>query len=168
MTPACEICIRSHWAKKLVSGLIQGDDLLAMDKLCRDISSYYVVLRVWWNWRFFYLSYSLGIMESWKSHAEDIKGHCHHLVSGPQIQPEKHNSVLWSWGVFRHGKCDRVIRSFPWLIFLILIVASEICIRSHWAKKLVLCFGQWDDLTAKGELGRGIHSYNLMLWIWWN
>ena len=110
-----------------------------------------------------------GIMESWKLHAKGIKGHCHHLVSGPQIEPKPHNSVLWAWaGVLGHGEDDKVIWSFPQLIFLIMNLACKICIRSHWAKKLVSCFGQWDDLMAKGELGRGIHSYNVMLWIWWN
>ena len=53
MTPTCEICVRSQWAKKLVSSLIQWDDPLAMDKLCRGIPSYYAMLRVWWNWWIF-------------------------------------------------------------------------------------------------------------------
>ena len=108
-------------------------------------------------------------MASWKSLAKGIKGHWHHLVPGPQIEPEPHNSVLWAWaGVFGHGKDDKVIQSFPQLISLNMSPACEICIRSHWAKKLVSCFGQWDDLMAKGELGRGIHNYNAILWIWWN
>ena len=140
-----------------------------MDKLCRGIPGYYVVLWVWWNWQFFYLSYSLGIMASWKSHAKGIKGRWHHLVPGPQIETKPHNSVLWAWaGVLGHGKDDKVIWSFPQLIFLNMTLACEICIRSHWAKNLVACFGQWDDLMAKHELGRGIHSYNAMLWIWRN
>ena len=118
---------------------------------------------------FFYLSYRLGIMVSWKSLAKGIKGHWHHLVPAPQIEPERHNSVLWSWvGVLGHGKDDKVIWSFPWFIFLNMTLACEICIRSHWVEKLVSCLGQWDDLMAKGEMGRGIHSYNVMLWIWWN
>jgi hypothetical protein len=87
--------------------------------------------------------------------------------------------TIWSWGLKLNGSkiimfheleqvylgMENVIRSFdpsPWLIFLILTVACEICIRSHWAKNLLSCFGQWDDLMAKGELGRGIHSYNAM------
>ena len=56
--------------KKLVYGLVQWDDLLDMDKLCRGIPSYYA--RVWWNWHLFYLSYHLGIMASWKSLAKGI------------------------------------------------------------------------------------------------
>ena len=118
---------------------------------------------------FCYLSYRLGIMVNSKSLGKDIKGHWHHLVPRPQIEPEPHNSVMWAWtGVPGNGEDDKVIQSFLWLIFVILTAACEICIRSHWAKKLVSCFGQWDDVMAKGELGRGIHSYNAMLWILWN
>ena len=58
--------------KKLVSGLVQWDDLLAMDKPHRGIPSYYAMLQVWWNWRFFYLSDRLGIMVSWMPLAKGI------------------------------------------------------------------------------------------------
>ena len=108
-------------------------------------------------------------MASSKLLAKGIKGHWHHLVPGPQIEPEQHNSVLWAWaGVLGHVEGDKVIKSFPQFIFLNMTPACIICTRSHWAKKLVSCFGQWDDLMAKGELDRGIHSCNGMLWIWWN
>ena len=142
---------------------------LGMDKIHMGIRSYNAMLRVCWNWRFFYLSYRLGIMASWKSLAKGIKGHWHHLVPGPQIEPEQHNCVSWAWvGVFRHGKCDKVIWSFPWLIFLILIAACEICIRSHWAEKLVYGLIHWDDPLAMDKLRRGIPSYYAMLRVWWN
>ena len=72
MTPTCEICLRSDWAEKLVFGLVQWDDLLAMDKLHRGIPSYNSMLWVWWNWLFFDLSFYLGIMASWKSLAKGI------------------------------------------------------------------------------------------------
>ena len=140
-----------------------------MDKIHRGIDRYYAMLWVWWNWWLLNLSYHLGIMASWKSLTKGIKGHWHHLVLGPQIEPKQHNSVPWAWvGVFRHGKCDKVIQSFPWLIFLILTAACEICIRSHWAKKLAFGLIQWDDLLAMDKLRRGILSYYAMLWVWWN
>ena len=156
MIHACEICVRSHWAEKLVFGLIQWDDLLAMDKHCKGIRSYNAMLRVSWNWRFFYLSFHLGIMASWKSLAKGIKGHWHHLVPGPQIEPEQHNSVPWAWeGILGRGKYDKVIWSFPRLIFLIMSPACEICVRSHWAKNLVSDLNQWDDPLAIDKLRRG-------------
>ena len=140
-----------------------------MDKLCRGIPSYYAMLRIWWNRRFFDMSYSLGIMVSWKSLAKGIKGHWHRLVPGPQIEPEQHDSVPWAWAsVFRHGKCDKVIWSFPQLRFLIMTLACKICIRSHWAKKLVSGPIQWDDLFTMDKLRRGINSCYDMLWVWWN
>ena len=58
--------------KKPVSHLVQWDDLLAMDKLRRGIPIYNSMLRLCWNWLFFYLSYRLGIMASWKSLAKGI------------------------------------------------------------------------------------------------
>ena len=118
--------------KKQVSGLVQWDDLLAMDKLCRGIRSYNTMLLVYWNRRLFYLSYHLGIMASWKSLAKGIKGHWHHLVPRPQIEPVKHNSVLWAWeGFLGHRKGDKVIWSLSCLRFLKFTPACEIYIRSH-------------------------------------
>ena len=127
------------------------------------------MLRVCWNWRFFYLTHRLGIMASWKSLAKGIKGHWHHLIPRLQIELEQHNIVPWAWaGVFRNGICYKVIRSFSWLIFLILTAGCEICIRSHWAKKLVYGLIQWDDPLAMDMLCRGIPNYYAMLWVWWN
>ena len=142
---------------------------MAKGKLGRGIHIYNEMLWLWCNKKFVYLSHSLGIMRSWNSPSQGFLGRWHHLAMGPQIEPEWDNIVPWaSIGVLGHGKDDKVIRSFLWLIFLNMTLACEICIRFHWPKKLVSCFGQWDDLMAKGELGRGIHSYNAMLWIWWN
>ena len=43
---------------------------------------------------FCYMSYHLCIMVNSKSLAKGIKGHWHHLVLGPQIELEQHNSVM--------------------------------------------------------------------------
>ena len=155
--------------KKQVSCIDQWDDLFSMGKIGRGTPSYNVVLWIWWNWRFVDPIYRLGIMASWNWLPKGIYRLWHHLVLGPQTEPEQHTSVTWAWeGVLRHWKWDKVIGSFPWLIFFKLTVACEICIRSDWTKKLVSCFNQWDDLPSMGKLGRGIPSYNAMILIWWN
>ena len=169
LTAACEIRIRSNWAKKLVSCLGQWDDLLDMGKLGRWIPSYNLMLLIWWNWPVIDLSHHLGIMASWISPLKGIYAHLHHLVPGPWTEPKQHNVVLWAWEVILgHGKYDKVIWSFSWLRFLKMTPACEICVRSHWVEKLVSSLIQWDYPLAMDKLRSGIPSYYAMLQVWWN